>query len=391
MFDIVKEQYKEHYLEFVNFVARHVEPQANNWDTREEIPGDIIALCGQAGYLGSAVSTEFGGKGWDYIVFGLLNEAFGRGSASLASLFNVHTMVAQSIEKWGTEAQKKRWLPAMAKGEIIGAFGLSEPAAGSDVKGIETSYTPQGDGFLLNGKKQWITFGALADIVLVFGKWDDKPTVSIAERDTPGFKAIPLKSMLGFRSAHLAILEFEDCRIPEENIIGKPGNAFSYVAPFALSFGRLCVACQSLGILRGCLETCGRHVLERSAFSKLLVDHGMIRTLMADMGVDHEAAKLLCWQACKSLAEHRPDAMDRILTAKYFASRAASRHSSQAVQILGARGCQESYSTSRYYRDAKAMEIIEGSNQIQQMLLGKSFSNLAKHMMKYSETRDTRE
>lgn len=381
MHNLLTAKQKAHYDQFLAFAEEQVEPYANQWDREERIPREIIETSAKAGFLGGTLPAKYKGQEWDFVTYGLLNEAIGRFSISLSGLFNVHTMVAQTLLKWGTEEQKNRWLTDLSTGKKIAALALTEPGAGSDLQMMETSYKEQGDYFLLNGKKQWITFGAVADILLVFGKLEDKPVAFLVERDSPGLTITPISGMLGFKASHLAILEFDNCVIPKENMIGKPNFALSYLAPYALEFGRISIAFASLGLLRGCLEICGSHVMERKAFNARLIDHGMISHFMADMGVDYEATAHLCISSCKAKDEHSPEATEKIMIAKYFASRAGARHSANAVQIMGAMGCNEDFSVSRFYRDSKTMEIVEGSNQIHQMILGSSFAKKAKRTL----------
>ncbi|TPG92671.1 acyl-CoA dehydrogenase [Brevibacillus laterosporus] len=381
MLTLLTTNQKGYYDQFLTFAQEHVEPYANQWDNSEKIPQDVIDKSAKAGFLGGTLPVEYKGQGWDFVTYGLLNEAIGRFSISLSGLFNVHTMVAHTLLKWGTEEQKSRWLPALSTGKKIAALALTEPGAGSDLQMMETSYTEQGDYFLLNGKKQWITFGAAADVLLVFGKMEGKPVACLVEKDTPGLTITPIRGMLGFKASHLAILEFNNCVIPKENMVGKPNFALSYLAPYALEFGRISIAFASLGLLRGCLEICGSHVMERKAFNARLIDHGMISHFIADMGVDYEATAHLCIASCKAKDEHSPEATEKIMIAKYFASRAGARHSANAVQIMGAMGCNEDFSVSRFYRDSKTMEIVEGSNQIHQMILGSSFAKKARRTL----------
>ncbi|QOT00748.1 acyl-CoA dehydrogenase family protein [Brevibacterium sp. JNUCC-42] len=381
MLTLLTTNQKGYYDQFLTFAQEHVEPYANQWDNSEKIPQDVIDKSAKAGFLGGTLPVEYKGQGWDFVTYGLLNEAIGRFSISLSGLFNVHTMVAQTLLKWGTEEQKSRWLPALSTGKKIAALALTEPGAGSDLQMMETSYTEQGDYFLLHGKKQWITFGAAADVLLVFGKMEGKPVACLVEKDTPGLTITPIRGMLGFKASHLAILEFNNCVIPKENMVGKPNFALSYLAPYALEFGRISIAFASLGLLRGCLEICGSHVMERKAFNARLIDHGMISHFIADMGVDYEATAHLCIASCKAKDEHSPEATEKIMIAKYFASRAGARHSANAVQIMGAMGCNEDFSVSRFYRDSKTMEIVEGSNQIHQMILGSSFAKKARRTL----------
>ena len=365
---------QEKYHEFITFVKSNIEPHATKWEQEECVPQAVIERCKDAGYLGGALPLEYGGGGWDPLTYGMFTEAMAKSSTSLSGLFNVHTMILQTILKWGTKAQKEHWLPPMAKGEVLAAFALTEPEAGSDISKITTEYQLDGDHLILNGTKKWITFGEVADLILVFGRLAGKPIACLVEKNTPGLKVTPIKDMLGFRAAHLAALQFDNCVIKKENMIGREDFALTYIAPYALDFGRISVAFTALGILRGCLEICSHHVLKRSTFGKHLIDHGAIRKMIADMGIDYEAAKGLCMNATRAKDEQTPDASEKIMIAKYFTTMAATRHAGNAVQIMGALGCHEHSAVSRYYRDSKMLEVIEGSNEIHQMLLGKSFA-----------------
>ncbi|GCE15729.1 acyl-CoA dehydrogenase family protein [Tengunoibacter tsumagoiensis] len=370
-----RELYQQ-YIDFANDVIVH---QAHLWEEEEAIPVDVIKKCAAAGYLGATIPSHYGGQGWNMVQYGLLNEAIGGASVSLSGLLNVHTMFAQTILKWGSEEQKQRWLPLLASGQAIGVFALTEPTAGSDTGGIETQFIRSGEDLLITGTKKWITFGGAADVYLVFGKLEGQSIAAIVERHMPGFTVTPIRHMLGFKASHLAQLDLHECRIPVQNIVGRPGFALSYLAPYALDYGRISVAFAALGLLRASLEICGKHVLQREAFQAPLIEHGTISALMTDLGVDFSAASLLCFDAVRAKDDHLPDATEKIMIAKYFTSRAAARHASNAVQMMGALGCNEAFPLARFYRDAKTMEIIEGSNQIHQFLLGKSFARSQKN------------
>lgn len=365
---------REQYKNFIQFASDALIDHASLWEEEEAIPREVVAACASAGYLGAMLPSEYRGMGWDAVTYGLLNEAIGAASVSLSGLVNVHTMVSQTLLKWGTSQQKQRWLSALATGQVLAAFALTEPGAGSDIENIATMYTRDGEDLLVTGVKKWITCAGVADLFLVFGKLDGLAVAALIERDTPGLNVTPIRHMLGFRAAHLATLELKDCRISSDQLVGKPGFALSYIAPYALDYGRISVAFAALGILRLCLEICGQYVLERVAFNVRLIDHSVISAMITDMGVDLEAASLLCMDAVQAKDAHQPEATEKIMIAKYFTTRAAARHTSQAVQIMGALGCHEDFPIARCYRDAKTMEIIEGSNQIQQFLLGKSFA-----------------
>jgi len=363
------------YAEFKRFVAENVEPFAEEWERSQQLPAEVLVKMSTAGFLGCSLAREFGGQGWDAVTFGLLNEAFGRASSSLTGVLTVQAMVAMALAKWGTREQKALWLPRLAQGEHIAAFALTEPGAGSALDSLTTTYTPapRGDSLLLNGTKRWITCAQIAGIFLVFGKLEQQPVACLVPRDSAGFTIEPIRELMGFRAAGLATLSFRDVVVPRTNMVGRPGFGFSHVAPVGLQFGRISTACSAVGLLRGCFEESVAYAAQRKIGATTVGELGMIRSFIAGMGTDLQAATLLCLNACKSEDEHGAEAFENALTAKYFASRAAVKAASDAVQIRGASGCHESSPTSRYYRCAKIMEIIEGTTQIHEQLLGKMF------------------
>jgi len=372
-FGSLTEEQQDQYQRFCEFVRNHVEPFADSWDKNQEVPRDIIDLCGKNGFVGGIIPGEYGGSGWDAVTFGLLNEAFGAASSSLCALFTVQTMVAMVLAKWGTDEQRDRWLRSMASGGIIASFALTEPKVGSDIQAIECTFTPRGDIYLLTGTKKWITYSAIADIFLVFGKSGDQSMSCIVKADAPGVKVTPLEDMLGFRGAHLSQIEFDHCEIRRKDLVGKPGFSLTYVAPYGLHYGRMSTAWSSAGLLRACVEASVTYASRRQASGVPLSDHGMIQQMVTDMGVDLEAAWQLCLTASRADDAHLSGAIAGTLAAKYFASRASTRAAANTVQIMGAAGCHEENPAARYYRDAKIMEIIEGTNQVLQKILGKNF------------------
>jgi alkylation response protein AidB-like acyl-CoA dehydrogenase len=361
------------YAEFKEYVSSHVEPFADDWERDQALSKTALSRLAASGYLGASLPVEYGGKGWDIVTFGLLNEAFGRGSPSLTSVLTVQAMHAMAIVRWGTREQKSKWLPRLASGELIAAFALTEPDAGSALNTLTTSYSRDagGQALRLNGVKRWITCAQIADVFLVFGKLEQQPVACIVPRESPGLTVEPIRELMGFRAAGLATVTFRDVEIPLSNIVGKPGFGFSHVAPVGLHYGRLSTACHALGMLRGCVEESVAWAARRKVGEQTVGDFGMIRTLIARMATDLQAATMLCLSACRSDDEHAAEAFEDAFTAKYFTSRAAVSAASDAVQIRGAAGCHESSPTSRYYRSSKITEIIEGTTQIHEDLLGK--------------------
>ncbi len=371
------DQSEARHKDFKAFVALNVEPFAERWDREQRIPDSVISLLAKSGYLGCSLPPQYGGQGWDMVTFGLLNEAMGRGSSALTGVLTVQAMVSMALLKWGTKEQKGKWLPLLARGEMIGAFALTEPGAGSDIQSLATGLALEGDHFILNGHKKWISCAQFAAVFLVFGKIEERPVACLVPRDSPGLRVEPIDDLMGFRAAGLAEVHFKDVEVPSANLVGKPGFALSHVAPVGLHYGRISTACSALGLLRGCFEESVAHAALRKIGGRIAGDIGMIRSLIAGMGTDLEAASLLCQNACRAEDQHLPEVFEKTLMAKYFTSRAAVRAASDAVQIRGASGCHGSSPVSRYYRDAKIMEIIEGTTQIHEDILGKIFVDQA--------------
>jgi alkylation response protein AidB-like acyl-CoA dehydrogenase len=363
--------------EFSAFAALEVAPFAADWDREQRIPRLVIEKLANCGYLGCSVPRHHGGQGWDIVTFGLLNEALGRFSSALTGVLTVQTMVSMAILKWGTAEQRHIWLRPLAAGRMTACFALTEPDAGSAVQSLAARFTPGVEGLVLNGTKKWISCAQFADLILVFGKLGDRSVACIVPRESQGLSIEPIQHLMGFRAAGLAQLHFEDVKIPAANIIAKPGFALSHVAQLGLHFGRLSTACSALGLLRGCVEESTAYASVRRIQGVPAGDLGMIRSLLARMGTDLAAARALCYDACQATQDQLPEAIESALVAKYFVSRAAVRAANDAVQIHGAAGCHEASSVSRYYRDAKIMEIIEGTTQIHEDLLGKIFADRA--------------
>lgn len=364
-------QQKQYHAEWRTFVDEAIVPFAQQFDREQRIPPQLIRALAQKKYLGATVPVDMGGLGVDAVAFGLLNEEIGRGCSSVRSLLTVHTMVSQAILRWGSQTQKEVWLPCLATGETIGAFALTEPNVGSDAKSVQTTAVPHGDTFIINGHKKWITYGQIADLFLLFAKSDGKLTAFLIERNTPGLTIEPICHMTGTRASMLAELHLDDCEVPRANIVGAVGFGFTAVASAALEWGRYSVASGCVGIGQACLEASLDYTSQRQQFGVYIKEHQLIQQMIADMATDLDAARLLCQRAGYLMNTQDPAATDAIFKAKYFASRMANRAANDAVQIHGANGCSETYPLERYRRDAKVMEIIEGSSQIQQVIIAK--------------------
>jgi glutaryl-CoA dehydrogenase (non-decarboxylating) len=356
-------------VEFRAFVAAEIAPHADRWDREAATPAALIDQLRERGYLGSNVAREWGGIGRDMITYGLLTEEIGKGCSSVRSLLTVHDMVAHAIQRWGSPAQKQRYLPAMARGEILGALALSEPEAGSDAKSVQTAAVDAGDAWVLDGRKKWTTYGQLAGLFLVLAQADGKPTAFLVERETPGVAVRPLHGITGTRASMLAEIFFEECRVPKDNLLGRPGFGVSHVISAALEHGRYSVAWGSVGLGQACLDASRAYAAGRRQFGVPIADHQLIRRMLTNMIAEVRAARLLCLRAGWLRDAGDPGASGEIMVAKYYASTMATRAANDAVQIHGANGCSEEYPVGRYLRDSRVMEIIEGSTQIQQITI----------------------
>lgn len=362
-------QHIEAQESFQSFVDEAVAPFADQYDAAEKMPPELIRRMAQEGLLSTVIPSEYGGQATDMLTHGLLCEEIGRGSASLASLLTVHGMASLAILKWGTPQQHEVWLPRLVAGDVIAAFALSEPDIGSDAKSVKTTATLDDGTFVLNGTKRWISFGQVAQLFVIMAQCDGKPTTFLVEADRAGLSVTPITGMLGFRSAMLAELHLEGVRIPKENLIGRIGFGFSHVVNSALDHGRYCVGWGCVGLGQACLDACLEYTSKRTQFGVRLRKHQLIRAMIAEMITNIKAARLLCYHAAWLKDQGDYGAMMETSIAKYFASRMANQVASDAVQIHGANGCYGGYPVQRYLRDARIMEIIEGSTQMQQLII----------------------
>lgn len=355
-----------------DFADKYLVPFANEFDRNEAISKEVIQQMADAGFLGATIPKEYGGRGIGQLAYGILNEEIGRGCSSVRSLVTVHSsIVAETIARWGTKDHKQEWLPQLAKGEKIAAFGLSEPEVGSDAKSIKTTYEEKDDHFVLNGTKKWITFAEIADLFIIIGRNGEHTSAFLVEKNFPGVEVIPIKGILGTRASMLAEIRMKDVKVPKNNLLGIKGMGFLQIVNAGLDNGRFSVACGSLGIALACLEDSIDYAKKRVQFDVPIKDHQLIKQKVANMVTGVKAARLVCYNAGWLREQKSPSAIIQTSMAKYFASKVANEAAAEAVQIHGANGCHDEFNVARYYRDAKVMEIIEGSSEIQQLLISK--------------------
>ena len=374
-FELTPEQ-KEIQVIARAFADDEVAPLARQADETGQFPMHLITRMGELGFLLGPIGAEYGGSGMDYPSFALVYEELGRADSSVRGFLAVHgSLVAQCIHDWASEDQKRAFLPKLATGEMIGCYCLTEPNAGSDAASIETTITEDGDDFVLNGEKLWITNGGIAHIAIVFASIDRSARhkgicALLVPTDTPGFLREEMPGHeLGHRSSDHAHITFANCRVPKSNLLGEVGGGFG-VAMSALDHGRLGVAAGALGVAQACLEACISFTRERRQFGKRIADFQMIQAELADMASDVEAARLLVYRAAWMKENGLPTTKETSM-AKLFATEAAVKAASQAVLIHGGRGYSTEFPVERYYRDIKGLQIYEGTSHIQRIVIAR--------------------
>jgi alkylation response protein AidB-like acyl-CoA dehydrogenase len=355
------------------FAAEYIVPVARDNDVHERFPGEIIEHMGQLGLLGGPVPVEYGGAGLDHISQALVTEEIGKACSSVRTTISVQiSLVELSLARWGTEKQKRHYLPALCRGKLIGCFGLTEPNAGSDPSGMETTAVADGDHWVLNGHKIWISNGGVAGLAVIFAQTDKRQGhrgigAFLVDRGTAGFSSRDMHGKLGLRASNTGELILEDCRIPKDQVLGKVGEGFQ-VAMSALDNGRYSVAAGCVGICQGCVDASVRYAKERQQFGRAIGSFQLVQDLVARMIVDVEAARLLVFRA-GHLKNQGVRCTREISIAKYFASEAAVRCALDAIQVHGSYGYSNEYPVERYLRDAKVATIYEGTSQIQKLLI----------------------
>jgi glutaryl-CoA dehydrogenase (non-decarboxylating) len=352
--------------EFRDFVDRELATHARAIDESERLPVEVIAKLAARGYFSSGLSETWGAPAFDMTTCGVLHEEVGRGCSSARSLLTVQGMVVHAVRKWGTEAQRHRWLPRLCQGIQMAAFALSEPDVGSDAKAIAMSATPTSTGFRLNGSKRWTSFGQIANLFLIFARCEGMPTAFLVDANSMGLTRKRVSGLLGLRGSMVADLELNNCDAPRDNMLGRPGFGISHVAATALAFGRFSVASGCAGITDACLNASVAYAQKRRQFGALLAEQQLVRRLISRMFTDLRASRLLCADAAARSEGADSRWFEATFLAKYFASEAAMTAATDAVQIHGAVGCSAEYPVARFFRDAKIMQIIEGSTQIQE-------------------------
>jgi len=356
--------------------AREIAPRIKELDRAHRFDKDILPQMAELGLLGISVPVEYGGAGMDYISLGLASEELEYVDTSLRVIMSVHAgLNCLSLLTWGTEDQKQRYLVPQAQGRKIATYGLTEPAAGSDVRGMQTTAVKKGDRYILNGEKMWISLADVADNFLVFG-WSDLEkkkakdpsgiSAFIVERGFKGFSSGTLKEKWGILAGNTGYFKMDDVEVPEANMVGKPGEGFK-IAMFALDQGRFTVAAGATGLIRACRDASLKYAKQRKTFGVEIGQHQLVKEMIAHMESDYQASRLLWMRAGFLKNKGRRNTRETGL-AKWFSTVASERAAGDCVQVHGANGYSDEYPAGRFYRNCKGAVIYEGTREIHKIM-----------------------
>jgi len=358
-----------------DFLDKEVVPFRAEWDRRESVDTAIIPKLGELGFFGLTIPEEYGGVGGDYITYCIGMEELGRADSAIRGIVSVSMgLFGKVLLDHGTEEQKQEWLPGIATGTKLGCFGLTEPDNGSDPSGLKTRAVRDGDDWVINGSKIFITNGTWADVCMVFARTGDEGARGISAflvpTDAPGFERTEIHGKLGLRGQATAELAFDDVRVPADAMVGAEGAGFK-LAMTSLDKGRVSVGAGCTGIIQGCLEAVVDYTTNRQQFGRPIASYQLIQDMIAEMSVDVDAARLLTWRAADLIERGRPFGVEAS-KAKLFASEAAVKAANLAISAFGGYGYVDEYPVQKYMRDARVMTLYEGTSQIQKLLIGRA-------------------
>ncbi|MBW1802656.1 MAG: acyl-CoA dehydrogenase family protein [Deltaproteobacteria bacterium] len=358
------------------FCERELRPIAKELDHEASFPWEVIEKMGKLGYFGVQAPKELSGAGLDTVSYAVVIEEISRVCAGLGLCVSVHSSVAlYPILVFGNEEQKKKWIPPLATGQKIGAFCLTEPNVGSDASAIESTAIRDGDEYVVNANKVWVTNGGVADICLIFANTDPEAgrkgiSVIVAERGTPGFVVGDLEDMCGVRANQVSSIRLQDCRIPASHILGKEGIGLR-IGLTALETGRIGIAAQAVGIAQAALEEAVQYAKQRRQFGVPISQHQAVSMMLADMATEVTAARVMVYRAAVLRDQGKPYS-EASAMAKLYASETSSKVTDKAVQIHGGYGYSKSYPVERYYRDARVTRIYEGTSEVHRLVVARS-------------------
>lgn len=362
------------------FVDNEVVPRVRESDRAARFDRELAERLGGMGYLGAPVAEPYGGRGLDYLTYGLIVEEVGRGDSAMRTVVSVQTsLVCGSIERWGTEGQKTQWLPRLCAGEAFGCFGLTEPDTGSDAASLRTRAEKVDGGWRINGQKMWISLGNVSEVALVFAQTNpsDKHrglACFLVPTDSPGFDSQEIHGKLGLRASDTAALALDDVEVPDDALLGEVGDGFK-VAMSALDSGRYSVAAGCVGICQGCVEASVSYAKERTQFDVPIASFQLVQEMIADMIVRRDAARMLVRRAALLKDAGKPSTVETSI-AKLYATESAVECANLAIQVHGGAGYVDDYPVERYLRDARVTTLYEGTSQIHKLIIGRDATGI---------------
>ncbi len=359
------------------FCDKEIAPYARDWDRREEMDPEIVPKLAEVGFLGAGIPEDYGGNPIDHVSYCLLIEELGRADSSVRGIVSVNVgLVAKTVLAWGTEEQKRRWLPGLCSGETLGCFGLTEPGSGSDAASLRTRAVRDGEDWVLSGSKLFITNGTWAGVALIMARTGGEGargiTAFLVPTNADGFSATKVTGKLGLRAQDTGELHLDGVRVPDANRLGGEGEGFR-VAMSALDKGRMSLAAGSVGIAQGCLDASIAYATERKQFDRPIARFQLVQELIAETAVEVEAARLLVLRAASKADRGEKHTLESSF-AKLYASEVAVRASNAAVQVHGGYGYIDEYPVGKYLRDARVATLYEGTSQIQKLLIGRALT-----------------
>jgi alkylation response protein AidB-like acyl-CoA dehydrogenase len=361
------------------FADREIVPRARENDRNERFDTELVEKLAEIGFLGPIISEEYGGRGIDYRTYGLIVEEVGRADSSARTVVSVVTsLVASSIERWGSEEQKREWLPRLCSGEL-GCFGLTEPGTGSDAANLSTRATKLNGGWRISGQKMFISLGNYSELALIFAQTDPEKghrgiACFLVPTDSDGFSAQEIHGKLGLRASDTAELALDGVEVPDQAMLGEVGDGFK-IAMTALDSGRFSVAAGCVGICQGCVDSSVAYAKEREQFDRPIASFQLVQEMIADMVVETDAARALVWRAGWLKDTGQPNTTETSI-AKLYATEAAVRCANTAIQVHGGSGYVDDYPVERYLRDARVTTLYEGTSQIQKLIIGRAVTGV---------------
>ena len=362
------------------FADREIAPRARDNDRAGRFDRELASKIGEIGYLGAPVAEEYGGRGLDYVTYGLIVEQVGRADSSARTVVSVQTsLVCGSIERWGTEEQKREWLPRLCSGEALGCFALTEPDAGSDAASLRTRATRSDGGWVISGQKMFISLGNYAELALVFAQTDPEKgyrglACFLVPTSDGGYHAQEIHGKLGLRASDTASISLEDVEVPDDAMLGEVGDGFK-VAMSALDNGRYSVAAGCVGICEGCVDASVSYSTERKQFGVPVARFQLVQELIAEMVMKRDAARLLVRRAGILKDKGEPNTVETSI-AKLYATEAAVECANAAIQVHGGSGYVDDHPVERYLRDARVTTLYEGTSQIQKLIIGRGATGI---------------